>query len=122
MPLTRRDAATTVLLIGVVSAFYLYLNGTDLAFLDNTRGALLVIGALGLGMCIVSGSADSFRQGAYSVVQSALGVASLVIVVFGLVTAVAWTVTGLTLIVTVMWAAALIHRLSVGPQPGAAPV
>jgi hypothetical protein len=122
MPLTRRDAATTVLLIGVVSAFYLYLNGTDLAFLDNTRGALLVIGALGLGMCIVGGSADSFRQGAYSVFQSALGVASLVIVVFGLVTAAAWTVTGLTLIVTVMWAAALIHRLSVGTQPGAAPV
>jgi hypothetical protein len=114
MPLTRRDAATTILLVGGVSAFFLYLNGTDIVVLNDTRGALLVIGALGFGMCIVSGSADSFRQGTYSVLQSVLGVASVAIVLFGLVTTAPWTVTALTLVVVVMWAAALMHRLSVG--------
>jgi hypothetical protein len=69
-------------------------------------------------MCIVGGSANSFQQGSYTVLQSALGVASLAVILFGLVTAAAWTVTVLTVIVTVMWAATLIHRLSVGPAPG----
>jgi hypothetical protein len=95
-----------------VLVFYAYLSGTDLAIVNDTRGALLVIGAFGLGMCIVGGSADSFQKGAYTVLQSVLGVVSLAIVLFGLVTAAAWTVTVLTLILAVMWAAALIQRLS----------
>ena len=79
------------------------------------RGALLVLGALGLGMCIVGGTADSMKHGLYTVAQSTLGVASLVIFVVGLITAWTWTVTLLTLVITVMWAATLIRRLSVGP-------
>jgi hypothetical protein len=115
MPLTRRDAATTLLLTAVVLVFYAYLSGTELAVIGDTRGAILVIGALGLGMCIVGGREDSMRQGRYTVVQSALGVVSLAIVVVGLITAYAWLVTLLTFVITVMWAAALIRRLSVGP-------
>jgi hypothetical protein len=115
MPLTRKDAVTTGLLVAVALVFYAYLSGTDLAIVNDTRGALLVIGGLGLGMCIVGGSAGYVGRNTYSVMQSILGVVALAIIAFGLITAAAWTVTWLTLIITIQWAAALIWRLSVGP-------
>ena len=118
MPLTRRDAATTILLIGVVLTFYLTLNGTDLVVLDNTRGALLVIGALGLGMCIV-GNAGTMQRSNYTILQSVLGVAALGLIVIGLITAEPIMLTLLTRDITVMWAATLIHRRSIRPVPGA---
>lgn len=117
MPLTRRDAVTTVLLVGVVSAFYLYLSETDLALLNDTRGALLFIGAMGLAMCIVGSSSSMVRSG-YTILQSVLGVTALGLIVIGLITAEPLTVTLLTLDITVMWAATLIHRLSIRPAPG----
>jgi hypothetical protein len=118
MPLTRNDAVTTGLLVAVALVFYAYLSGTELAIVNDTRGAILVIGGLGLGMCIVGGSAGYVGRNTYSVMQSVLGVVALAIIAFGLITAAAWTVTWLTLVITVQWAAALIWRLSVGPVTG----
>jgi hypothetical protein len=115
MPLTRKDAVTTLMLIGAVLVFYAYLSGTDLAIINDTRGALLVIGALGLGMCIVGGSAGYVGRNTYSILQSVLGVAALAIIVFGLITAAEWTVVSLTILIAVQWAAAIVYRLSVRP-------
>jgi hypothetical protein len=121
MPLTRKDAATTVLLIGAVLVFYAYLSGTDVAIISDTRGALLVIGALGLGMCIVGGSAGYVGRNTYSILQSILGIGALAIIVFGLITAAEWTVTWLTIVIAVQWSAALIRRLSVSPTHEVSP-
>lgn len=119
MPLTRRDAATTLLLTAAVLVFYAYLSGTDLAVINGPRGALLVIGALGLGMCIVGGSAGYVvGRSPYTILQSVLGVSAVAIVVIGLITAAEWTIIWLTIDIAVQWAAALIMRLSVGPVEG----
>jgi hypothetical protein len=115
MPLTRKDAVTTLLLVGAVLVFYAYLSGTDLAIINDTRGALLVIGALGLGMCIVGGSAGYVGRNTYTTLQSVLGLAELAIVLIGLITTAEWTVMWLTIGVTVQWAAAIVYRLSVRP-------
>jgi hypothetical protein len=115
MPLTRKDAVTTLLLVGAVLVFYAYLSGTDLAIINDTRGALLVIGALGLGMCIVGGSAGYVGRNTYTTLQSVLGLAELAIVLIGLITTAEWTVMWLTIGVTVQWAAAIVYRLSVQP-------
>jgi hypothetical protein len=115
MPLTRKDAVTTGLLVVVALVFYAYLSGTSLAIINDTRGALLVIGALGLGMCIVGGSAGYVGRNTYSVLQSVLGVTAFAIIAFGLITAATWTVTWLTILIAIQWSAALIWRLSVTP-------
>jgi hypothetical protein len=81
----------------------------------------LVIGAIGLGMCIVGGSAGYVGRNTYSVLQSVLGVTALAIIVFGLITAATWTVTWLTIVIAIQWSAALIRRLSVTPVPGPSP-
>jgi hypothetical protein len=118
MPLTRKDAVTTGLLVVVALVFYAYLSGTSLAIINDTRGALLVIGALGLGMCIVGGSAGYVGRNTYSVLQSVLGVTAFAIIAFGLITAATWTVTWLTILIAIQWSAALIYRLSVTPVHG----
>jgi hypothetical protein len=106
---------TTGLLVVVALVFYAYLSGTELAIINDTRGALLVIGALGLGMCIVGGSAGYVGRNTYSVLQSVLGITALAIIAFGLITAATWTVTWLTILIAIQWSAALIWRLSVTP-------
>jgi hypothetical protein len=120
MPLTWKDGAATGLLALVALLFYAYLTGsTDIAIVSDTRGALLVIGALGLGMCIVSSSSAVLGRSPYTILQSVLGVSAVVVVVIGLITAWAWTVSALTLIIAVMWAATLIRHLSGAPVHGA---
>jgi peptidoglycan/LPS O-acetylase OafA/YrhL len=119
MPLTWKDGAATGLLVLVALIFYAYLTGTsDIAIVADTRGALLVIGALGLGMCIVGSNAAYVGRSPYAIFQSVLGVSALAVIVIGLITAWAWTVTVLTLIVAAMWAATLVRHLSGTPVHG----
>jgi hypothetical protein len=116
MPLTWKDGAATGLLALVALIFYAYLTGaSDIAIVADTRGALLVIGALGLGMCIVGSSSGVLGRSPYAILQSVLGVSAVAVIVIGLITAWAWTVSVLTLIVAVMWAATLVRHLSGTP-------
>lgn len=115
MRLTWRDGITTLLLVAVGLVYYGFATGTDLAVINDTRGALLVIGAAGLGMCIVGGGAGIVGRNTYSVLMSVLGVAAFALVVIGLITALEWTVTWLAIDVTVMWGLALLYRVFLAP-------
>ena len=120
MPLTLRDGAATGLLALVALIFYAYLTGaSDIAIVADTRGALLIIGALGLGMCIVGSNAAYLGRSAYTTLQTVLGVSAVAVIVIGLITGWAWTVSVLTLVIAVMWAATLIRHLSGTPVHGA---
>lgn len=115
MRLTWRDAATTLLLVFVGVVFYLYATGADIVIVNDTRGALLLIGAGGFGMCVVGGSSGYVGRNLYSGIMSILGVAALGLVVIGLITATAWTVTWLAIVVAAMWGIALVYRLFAAP-------
>lgn len=115
MRLTWRDGVTTLLLAVVGLVYYGFVTGTDLAVLNETRGALLIIGAAGLGMCIVGGGAGIVGRNTYTGFMSVLGVAAFGLVVIGVITALEWTVTWLAIDVAVMWGMALAYRLFLAP-------
>jgi hypothetical protein len=111
MKLTWRDGVTTLLLAAVGLVYYAFVTGTSLAVINDVRGALLVIGGVGLGMCIVGGGAGIVGRNTYTTLMSVLGVAAFGLVVIGLITALEWTVTWLAIDVAVMWGMALVYRL-----------
>jgi hypothetical protein len=111
MRLTWRDAVTFGLLIIVGLVYYGYTVGVDLAVVSDTRGALVLIGASGLAMCIVGNGAGYVGKNLYSGLMSGLGIAALAIFLIGMVTALERTVMWLAIDVAVMWGAALAYRL-----------
>jgi hypothetical protein len=115
MKLTWRDGVTTLLLAAVGLVYYAFVTGTSLAVINDVRGALLVIGGVGLGMCIVGGGAGIVGRNTYTTLMSVLGVAAFGLVVIGLITALEWTVTWLAIDVAVMWGMALVYRLFLVP-------
>jgi hypothetical protein len=115
MRLTWRDGVTTLLLVAVGLVYYSFVTGSELAVINDTRGALLVIGATALGMCIVGGGAGITGRNTYTILMSVLGVAAFALVVIGLITALEWTVTWLAIDVAAMWGMALVYRLFLAP-------
>lgn len=124
MRLTWRDAITTLLVIAVVVSYYAYVNGTDLPIINDVRGALLVMGAAGLGTCIVGGSSGYVGRNSYTALMSILGIGAFAVIVIGLITAAEWTLIVLGIVIVAMWGAALLYRLffASGQQTGAHPV
>jgi hypothetical protein len=116
MRLTWRDGLTTLLLVVVGSTYYAYSIGTEIAIINDTRGALVVLGATGLAMCIIGGAAGYVGRNTYSAFMSILGVAALALFVIGLITNAAWTVTWLAIDIAVMWGLALVFRIFEVPQ------
>jgi hypothetical protein len=116
MRLTWRDGLTTLLLVVVGLTYYAYSIGTDIAIISDTRGALVVLGATGLAMCIIGGASGYVGRNTYSAFMSILGVAALALFVIGLITTAAWTVTWLAIDVAVMWGLALVFRVFRVPQ------
>ena len=121
MRLTWRDAITTLLVIAVVVVYYAYVNGTDLPIIDDVRGALLVMGAAGLGTCIVGGSSGYVGRNSYTTLMSILGIVAFAVIAFGLITAAEWTLTVLGIDIVLMWGAALLYRLFFAPAQRTGP-
>jgi len=113
--LTWRDAVTTALLVLVGLVAYAYTVGTDLAIINETRGALVVLGAAGLGMCIVGGSAGYVGPNPYTGFLSVLGIAAVVLLAIGLIAEASWTVVWLGIDIAVMWGLGIMYRLFAAP-------
>ncbi len=114
--LTWRDAVTTGLLVVVGLVAYAYAVGTDLAFISETRGALVVLGVAGLGMCIVAGGSGYVGSNPYTGLMSVLGIAAVTLLAIGLITEASWTVAWLGITIAVMWGVALVYRLFTVPE------
>jgi hypothetical protein len=113
--LTWRDAVTTVLVVGVGLVAYAYAIGTDLPFISETRGALVVLGVAGLGMCIVGGSSGDLGSNPYTGLMSVLGIAAVVLLAIGLIAEASWTVVWLGIDIALMWGISILYRLFTSP-------
>lgn len=86
MRLTWRDFVTTLLIAAVVLVFASNAAGWAWPFVDTTRGATLVVGAIGLGACIVGGSGNAIvAKSRYMALMSTLGGAAALLLVVGLI-------------------------------------
>jgi hypothetical protein len=87
MRLTWRDGLTTLLAILVVAIYAAHAAGVAIPVVDGARGATLLIGIAGFGMCLVAGTgAEAPSKGGYTVLASALGISALSLIVVSLIT------------------------------------
>ena len=118
MRLTWREGITTLLVIVVGLVYYAYATGMDIAVINETRGALLVMGIAGLGVCITGGSAGIVGRNWYTGLMSVLGIAVTAVFIIGLITEASWTVMWFAIGIAVMWGIALVYRLFGAPVHG----
>lgn len=106
MNLTWKDAVTTVLAGAIVAIYTAFLNGTGAWLISSARGTATAVLVLGVVACSFGTVADLYRRAeppltaAYAVVATATGVLALA-------AAVAALVTGSTVALAVLVAAAL---------------
>jgi len=119
MRITGRDAVTTALALVVVLVYVAYRASWAIPVVGDVRGATLVLGAVGLAMCIVGGSSSTVvRKDAFLVPLSVLGVGAFVAIAVGLITGWELIVTLLTADILLMWVLATMrHAIATGPSP-----
>jgi hypothetical protein len=105
MRLNWRDGITT-LLAGLVAIIYVaFTEGWAIPVVDDARGATLLLGVVGLSMCVVGGSASTIASAnVWTAPLGILGVASLALVVAGLITGWVVAVPLLAAVIALMWA------------------
>jgi hypothetical protein len=117
MQLTWRDGVTT-LLGGVVASIYAaYAAGWAFPVVDDARGATLLIGIVGLTMCIVGGSGSTIAsRSAFTVAASVLGGAALLLIIAGLITGWSMAVVLLAADTLLLWTISTVHHAVAGPR------
>ena len=110
--ITLKDGMTTGLAMLPASAFILQFAGRSLPFLMSYRWATLLLGAIGLGMCVLSGTTDMKMSNPWTLTGAILGGASFVFIVVGLLTGSKTIFMMLAGTILVMWALTTIHHLS----------
>jgi hypothetical protein len=103
--------------VGLVYTAHAY--GWSWPFVDTARGATLVIGSLGLVMCIVGGSGSAIpSKSAFTIMASTLGGAALLLVVIGAITGWSLITTLVAAVTLLLWAASTVRHATVGsPAP-----
>jgi hypothetical protein len=105
MRLTWRDGITTLLAALVAVIYVAFTYGWAIPVVDDARGATLLLGAIGLSMCIVGGSGSTIvSNNTWIAPLGVLGVASFSLVIAGLITGWEGAVPLLAAIIGLMWA------------------
>jgi hypothetical protein len=117
MRLTWRDGATTLLTAVVVGIYGAHTASWAVPFVEDARGATLLIGGIGLSMCIVGGGAATIAaKGTFCYVAGALGGVAMLLTVIGLVTGWSLALTLLAADTVLLWMVSTIRHASV-PHP-----
>jgi hypothetical protein len=111
MRLTWRDGATTLLAAAVVGIYAAHIAGWAVPFVENARWATLLVGGVGLSMCIVGGSAATIAaKGTFFVVAGTFGGAAMLLMLVGLVTGWSLALGLLTADIVLLWIVSTIRH------------
>jgi hypothetical protein len=111
MRLTWRDGVTMLLALLVVGTFAAYATDSAIPVLNDARGVTLLIGIVGLSMCIVGGSGETIgSKDAFTIPAGILGGAALVLIIAGLVTGWPIAVTFLVADTLILWALSTVRH------------
>jgi hypothetical protein len=115
MRLTWRDGATTLLAVLVGLVYAAYLLSWSWPVVDGVRGATLVTGVIGLGMCILGGSGTAIpTTSAFTPLAGTLGGVAMVLVIIGLITAWPVVLAFLAADTLFLWAIATVRHAASG--------
>lgn len=112
MTLTWKDGATTLLVIGTCGLYYAMIQGINLPIISGYRGAIAVLAIVGIAMCAfgarpTSGAGMNLFTGAASV----LGVAALILIIYGLIAGTKLALTLLTATMVLLWIISTAHHM-----------
>lgn len=110
MELTWKDLLTTILAAGVVGLYYAVSKGIDLPLLSGYRSAILTLAIVGMAMCALSGGTNGTTN-LFITVASGLGIISLILIVYGLITGTKIAFALLTIVILALWATATLRHL-----------
>lgn len=101
MGLTWKDIVTTIFAAMTFGLFYAMSKNMQLPLITGYRGAILVLGVFGIAMCALSGGATT--TGPFITIASILGIASLIFIIYGLITGAEIAFTLLTISIIALW-------------------
>jgi len=108
----------TTLLVGAVALTYAaYTAGWAIPVIDDARGATLLVGAVGLTMCIVGGSESVIAsRDAFIVPASVLGGVALLLIIAGLITGWSLAVPLLAAVTLLLWTISTVRHAMAPPR------
>lgn len=110
MNLTTKDLVTTLLAVATVGLYYAMSTGITLPIITEYRGAILALAVMGIMMCAFSGGATRGTD-MFITIASILGVAALVVIIYGLITGAKIAFMILTAVIIALWFVSTLHHV-----------
>ncbi len=102
MSLTIKDFFTTFLAGATFGIYYAMSKGIDLPLITGTRGAILLMGIIGIAMCALSGGANN-TSNPLVLLASILGITALVLIIYGLISGAKIALLLLMVVILSLW-------------------
>lgn len=110
MSLTVKDLITTILAAATLGLFYAMSRGIELPLITNYRWGVMALALIGIVMCAFSGAGKG-ATGPFITIASILGVAALILIVYGLVTGAKIGFVLLSFTILALWVVTTFHHL-----------
>lgn len=111
MAITWKDGITTVLAVASYGLYYAMSNNIRLPIVSGYRVAVFIMLLIGVAMCAFS-SPDTAKAGSpFISIATVLGITSLALVVYGLITGSKDAFMLLTFVIIVLWIVATLRHL-----------
>lgn len=116
MTLSWRDLVTTVMTAAVAGMYYFRTQNTQLPVIgESFRWLFLVLGLLGLGICIVNGAGSQTNtmnwSNPWTAIAGIMGVISFILIIGGLITGSQTLLVGLVGTIALLWLVSTIHHV-----------
>ena len=112
--LTRKELFELTLTIGTLMLYVALTHGIQLPIISNYRWAIAIVGVLGIAMCATSAMIPSEPSSRWIKLSALLGVASLGLIIYGLIVGTANAFMALTVMIIVQWIVATLRHVFQG--------
>lgn len=113
MNLSIKDLKETILAVLAAGLYYAKMNNINLPIITSGyRIPIIILGAIGIVMCTVSGGGNPSTSGSIiNTIISAAGVLAFIIIVYGVISGAKIAFTLLTIILLGMWLVSTLRHL-----------
>jgi len=112
MSLTWKDALTTVLALATMSLYYAMSKGIHIPLIGGYRTAIVALTIFGIAMCAFgSQTTNTTNTTIFVSIATVLGIASIVFIIYGLITGTHFAFALLTGTILLLWVIATIDHI-----------
>lgn len=103
MALTWKDFVTTILAAVVFGLYYAMTKGIAVPLIPGYRAAMIVLFIIGISMCAFSSASNASPGNLFITTASILGAASLILIIYGLITGAKLAFTLIAAAILLLW-------------------